>query len=84
MIYSNNRGAIMTKNMGTTDRIIRTLLAVVIIVLYLTNQISGLAATILGIIAIIFLVTSFIGFCPAYFPFKISTRKKEDVETPQK
>lgn len=67
----------MTQNMGTADRLIRTLLAVVVLVLYLTGQITGLAAIILGIIAIIFLLTSLVGFCPAYFPFKLSTKKKE-------
>ena len=66
----------MQKNMGNVDRIIRILLAIVVLVLYLTGQISGTAAVILGIIAIIFLLTSLIGFCPAYFPFKISTIQK--------
>jgi len=67
----------MKKNMGVLDRIIRTILAVVVIVLYFTKQISGTAAIILGIIAVIFLLTSLIGFCPIYVPFKISTQKKE-------
>ncbi|MGD9347855.1 MAG: DUF2892 domain-containing protein [Candidatus Aminicenantes bacterium] len=67
----------MKKNMGAADRIIRTVLAVVVAVLYLTNQISGTAAIILGIIAIIFLLTSLVGFCPLYVPFKLSTLKKE-------
>ena len=67
----------MKKNMGAADRIIRTILAIVVAVLYFTNQITGTAAIILGIIAIIFLLTSFVGFCPLYAPFKISTRKKE-------
>jgi len=63
--------------MGALDRIIRTILAVVVVVLYFTKQISGTAAIILGIIAVIFLLTSLIGFCPLYVPFKISTQKKE-------
>ena len=67
----------MKKNMGALDRIIRAILAVVVIVLYFTKQISGTAAIILGIIAVIFLLTSLIGFCPLYVPFKISTLKKE-------
>ncbi|MFC2163931.1 DUF2892 domain-containing protein [Acidobacteriota bacterium] len=66
----------MKKNMGAADRIIRTLIAIVIAVLYFTKQISGTAAIILGIIAIVFLLTSLVSFCPAYLPFKISTRKK--------
>ncbi|MBN1474602.1 MAG: DUF2892 domain-containing protein [Syntrophaceae bacterium] len=66
----------MKKNMGTVDRVIRVLLAVVVLILYLTGNITGLAAAILGIIAVIFVVTSIIGFCPLYVPFKISTIKK--------
>jgi amino acid transporter len=71
----------MKKNMGTADRLIRTLLAIVVAVLYFTKQISGTAAIILGILAIIWLLTSLVSFCPAYVPFKISTRKKEKTET---
>lgn len=67
----------MKKNMGLIDRLIRTILAIVVIVLYFTRQITGVAAIILGIIAIIFLLTSAFGFCPLYLPFKISTRKKK-------
>jgi len=66
----------MKKNMGTIDRVIRVLLALVVIVLYLTGNITGTAAIILGILALVFIVTSLIGFCPLYVPFKISTIKK--------
>jgi hypothetical protein len=67
----------MKKNMGTVDRVIRILLAVVVTILYFTNQISGTLAIILGLFAVIFLLTSFIGFCPLYVPFKLSTKKAE-------
>mgnify|MGYP000960450704 CR=1 FL=1 len=67
----------MKKNMGFADRIIRAVLAVLIAVLYFTGQITGLAAILLGVLALVFLVTSIIAFCPLYVPFKISTRKKE-------
>ena len=67
----------MKKNMGTVDRVIRILLAVVVTILYFTNQISGTLAIILGLFAVIFVLTSFIGFCPLYVPFKLSTRKAE-------
>jgi small-conductance mechanosensitive channel len=67
----------MKKNMGVVDRIIRTILAVVVIVLFVTKQITGLAAIILGILAIIFLLTSAVGLCPLYLPFKISTKKSK-------
>jgi len=67
----------MKKNMGVLDRIIRTILAVVVIVLYLTNQITGTAAVVLGIIAVVFLLTSLFGVCPLYIPFNISTKKNK-------
>ena len=67
----------MKKNMGTIDRSIRTIVAIIVAILYFTGNISGIAAIILGIIAIIFLITSFIGFCPLYTLFGTSTRKKE-------
>jgi len=66
----------MLKNMGTVDKAIRILVAVVIGILYFTNQISGVAAIILGFFAVIFLLTSFVSFCPLYAPFKFSTIKK--------
>jgi Na+(H+)/acetate symporter ActP len=67
----------MKTNMGTVDRVIRILVAIVIVVLYFTHQISGTAAIILLVIAGAFIVTSFMSFCPLYWPLGISTRKKE-------
>ncbi len=65
----------MKKNMGKLDRIIRISLVVLIAVLYFTNVISGTLAIILGILALVFLLTSLVGVCPLYMPFGISTRK---------
>jgi hypothetical protein len=67
----------MKKNMGSTDKIIRILIALIIGVLYFTKTIDGTLALILGALAVIFLLTSFISFCPLYLPFGLSTRKKE-------
>ncbi|WP_348797918.1 YgaP family membrane protein [Flavobacterium adhaerens] len=67
----------MKKNMGTTDKVIRILVAVVVGVLYFTNVISGTLAIILGILAVVFVLTSFISFCPLYLPFGISTFRKK-------
>ncbi len=66
----------MKVNMGTIDRLIRTVLAILVGVLYFTGQISGTAAIILGILAVVFLLTSAISFCPLYLPFGISTKGK--------
>lgn len=65
----------MKQNMGNADRFMRTLAAIIVAVLYFTGQISGLAAIILGLFAVIFLLTSAMGFCPLYLPFKLSTKK---------
>jgi hypothetical protein len=67
----------MPKNMGMIDRVVRVVLAVLVGVLYLTHQITDLAAIILGIFAVVFVVTSILGFCPLYLPFGFSTKKKK-------
>jgi len=67
----------MKLNMGTTDRSIRLAAAAIIAVLYFTGQISGTLAIVLGIIAVVFLITSVIGWCPGYLPFGLSTCKRE-------
>jgi hypothetical protein len=66
----------MKKNMGVVDRIIRLSIVALVAVLYFTNVISGTWAIILGILAVIFLLTSLVGVCPLYMPFGFSTRKK--------
>ncbi len=68
----------MKKNMGTPDKLIRIILAVLIAGLYGAGMISGALATILLILAAVFIMTSAISFCPLYLPFGISTAKKKD------
>ena len=70
----------MKQNIGSLDRGIRVLAAVVIAILYFTNQVTGTAAIILGIFALIFLLTSVMAFCPLYVPLKLSTKKEEKKE----
>ena len=68
----------MKKNMGTIDKAIRITIAVVIGILYMTNVISGTLAIVLLAFAAIFILTSFMSFCPVYLPFGINTGKKEE------
>ncbi|HET9570368.1 MAG TPA: DUF2892 domain-containing protein [Bacteroidales bacterium] len=68
----------MKKNMGTIDRIVRIVLAVVFVVLYLTNVLSGTLGIVLLAIAALFLLTSLFSFCPLYLPFGIRTCKKKE------
>ena len=63
----------MKKNMGTADRIIRLVLAAIIGILYFTNILTGTLGIVLLVLSGIFLLTSFVSFCPLYAPFGIST-----------
>jgi len=65
----------MKKNMGTVDKVIRVLVAVVVLILYFTHVITGTFAVILLILAGILVVTSLVGTCPLYMLFGLSTRK---------
>lgn len=67
----------MKKNMGLIDRVLRTIFVVVVAALYFSGSITGTAAIILGVLAVIMLLTSITGFCPLYGPLGISTLKKE-------
>lgn len=63
--------------MGAIDKVVRILVAIVIAGLFFASIISGTVAIILLILAGIFILTSFMSFCPLYYPFGISTRGKE-------
>jgi Protein of unknown function (DUF2892) len=65
----------MKKNMGFADKAIRFILAIIVGVLYYTNVINGTLAIVLGVLAVVFILTSFISFCPLYLPFGINTRR---------
>ncbi|MBK6773097.1 MAG: DUF2892 domain-containing protein [Ignavibacteria bacterium] len=68
----------MKKNMGNADRFIRIFVAVIFAILYLTNTITGTLGIVLLALAIIFMLTSFISFCPLYTVIGVNTcgRKK--------
>jgi Protein of unknown function (DUF2892). len=69
----------MKKNMGSADRIIRVIIAAIILVLYFTNIIEGTLCLILLVVSAIFTLTSIAGICPLYSVFGLSTcgRKKK-------
>ena len=69
----------MKKNMGTTDKVIRVLIAIVFAVLYFTKVIEGTLGIILLVLAVVFVLTSLVSFCPLYLPFKLSSRKKDKI-----
>lgn len=63
--------------MGSTDKVVRIILAILIGILYFTNVLTGTLATILLIVGGVFLLTSFVSFCPLYLPLRLSTKKKK-------
>jgi hypothetical protein len=67
----------MKSNMGTIDKVVRILIALVFIGLYFTNIISGTLGIVLLVLAGVFILTSLISFCPLYLPLGINTGKKK-------
>jgi DUF2892 family protein len=65
----------MIKNMGTVDRVIRIVLALVVTALYFTGRIRGIVGIVLLVIAAVFLITGFTARCPGYLPLGISTSR---------
>jgi hypothetical protein len=63
----------MKKNMGSIDRIVRVVIAIVISLLYFTHTITGTVGIVLMVLAGIFVLTSVISFCPLYAPFGLKT-----------
>ena len=68
----------MKKNMGSTDKTVRLVGALVIVVLAFAKVITGTWAVVLLILAAVFVITSLVGFCPLYLPFGINTGKKKE------
>lgn len=66
----------MKANMGTVDRVLRVVLALIFAVLYFSGTVTGILGIILLVLGGVFLLTSLVSFCPLYIPFKISTRKE--------
>ncbi len=65
----------MKNNMSNLDRIIRVFLAGLFAALYFSGVLTGALGIILLVLGAVFLLTSLVGFCPLYVPFKISTKK---------
>lgn len=63
--------------MGTADRIIRVIIAAIIAILFFTKVITGTLGIILLVLAVVFVLTSLVSFCPLYLPLGISTCAKK-------
>lgn len=63
----------MKKNVGSTDKIIRILLAIVFAALFFTGTVTGILGYVLLALGAIFVLTSLVGFCPIYAVLGMST-----------
>lgn len=63
----------MKKNMGTIDRVVRTIIAMVALYLYFTGAVSATLGLVFIAVAAIFLLTSLVSFCPLYTLVGIKT-----------
>ena len=68
----------MKKNMGSTDKLIRLVIAVLLIVLYYKEILTGTLGIIALVVAFVFTLTSLISFCPLYTLFGMNTGKKTE------
>jgi hypothetical protein len=68
----------MKKNMGTTDRIIRVLLAAVFAYLYFSGTVTGTLGIVLVVLGGVFLATSLISFCPLYTLVGLNTCSRKE------
>ena len=75
--YTQIKKRKMKKNMGTIDKAIRILVAVAIAVLFFLKVITGTLGIVLVVLAVVFVLTSLISFCPLYLPFGINTDQKK-------
>ena len=66
----------MKTNMGSTDRIIRIVLAIVFAALYFTGTVQGTLGIVLLVLGGVFVATSVISFCPLYTLIGVNTCKK--------
>ncbi len=65
----------MQQNLGNADRIVRVIIAAILIFLFASGTVTGALGIVLLVVGLVFMGTSAVGFCPLYLPFKFSTKK---------
>jgi len=65
----------MKANLGSTDKMVRIIVAIIIAILFFTNVIAGVLGIILLILAGVFVITSLVSFCPIYAIVGLRTNK---------
>ncbi len=67
----------MKKNMSGLDRVLRLFITAVVVALYYFNVVEGTLAYVLMALAGIFVLTSFVSFCPLYAIFRMNSFKQK-------
>lgn len=65
----------MTKNVGKIDMIVRIVLAAILAYLDWSGTVTGAMSWVVGIVAVVMLVTAFVKFCPLYKILGVDTCK---------
>jgi hypothetical protein len=66
------------KNCGTKDRVARIAFGALVAVAYVMGYIQGTVALVLGVVALVMVVTGAAGYCAIYEPLGIDTRENKD------
>lgn len=65
----------MKKNIGTTDKIVRTLVAAILIALYFTKTVEGTWGIVALVFSAVLILTSIFSICPPYVLMGVNTHK---------
>ena len=68
----------MLKNIGESDKLIRIVVAFLLLSIVQFLGITGTLSVVLMGLSLVFLVTSFLNLCPLYLPFGINMHKKKN------
>jgi len=70
----------MKKNLNLLDRLVRTLIAIVVFYLIYDGTLTGTWAWVLGVLSVVFVGTAFMSWCPIYHMLGWSTAPKTTAE----
>ena len=68
----------MKANIGSSDKLVRLALAIILIVLFYKEIVTGTLGIVALVLALVLTVTSLINYCPLYSIFKINTGAKKE------
>ncbi len=67
----------MKTNVGTLDKTIRVIAAIIVAILVYSDVLNGVPAIILSVVAIFLVLTSMVSICPLYLALGINTKGRK-------